>query len=108
MVRLIILSMLLSGCTILNSAVGMVTGIGDCTFWHVVESGPVGLLMFPLSPLEGAYRGAQLGWYADRKLINHERDNLSLTGHMLPCSVNMMAKVWSGGSASPGITWDME
>lgn len=95
-------SVLLSGgCTVLGGLTGGVTGIADCTFWKVTTVGPVGLLWIPVAPFEGAYRGAQLGWAADKALLANIPSPITLTGHVLPCSANAMQERWRGKS----LTW---
>lgn len=100
----ILLALAVCGCTILNGAVGGVTGIGDCTFWKVAEHGPAGLLYLPISPFEGAYHGAQLGWAQDKAVFGNGKPvTLTMVGHTLPCSTNTILKMWTG----EGISWNI-
>lgn len=92
----------MTGCTVLNGITGLVTGPFDCTYWHVASSGPAGLILFPITPFEGAYRGAQVGWLADKAAFNGTNPGLSPLAHVLPCSTNAVVSAFGG----EGLTWN--
>jgi hypothetical protein len=94
----------LTGCSALNTVTGAATGIVDCTVWKVASNGVTGLLWIPVAPLEGAYRGAQMGWYSDRMLLTGRRDEATFLSHMLPCTAHTATRMFGGD----GLSWDMQ
>lgn len=89
------LLVLSSGCTLLGGVAGLVTGPVDCTVLHVRASGPAGLIMFPLTPFEGAFRGGQLGWFTDKAVFNGQ-EGVRPLAFAMPCTATAIFQAFGG------------
>ena len=99
-----VLAVMLAGCTVVGGITGAVTGIYDCTAVRVDRVGWAGIMWVPIAPFEGAYRGAQIGWYRDRKVWSGEPDALTIRASVQPC---WAAAIMNTSVFSPPLTWNV-